>query len=89
MDRQEDISAATCLKDDKERGSLWIVFKKKIFFITFDNLMHVKYLFVCLFWLHGMWDLSVPIRDGTQAPCIWKHGVLTTRLPRTATGSLY
>ena len=40
------------------------------FFITFDNLMHVKYLLVCLFWLHGMWDLSVLIRDGTQAPCI-------------------
>ena len=31
---------------------------------------------------HGLQDLISPTRDWTQAPQQWKHGVLTTGLPR-------
>ena len=62
-------------------------FKKlfKLIYFHFYSVQEIFFLFVvvvvvCLFYLHGTWDLSSPTRDQIHVPCS-ESWVLTTRLP--------
>ena len=51
------------------------------------NLLQYCFPYVLVVWSQGMWDLSSPVRDGTQPPAL-EGKVLTTRPPGESVASL-
>ena len=49
---------------------MWTIFKAFNEFVTIWLLVHGL-----AFWLQGMWDLSVPIRNRNHTPCIEKRNL--------------
>ena len=49
---------------------MWTIFK-----VFIESVTVLLLIYVLVFWLQGMWDLSSPARDQTRTPCIQRQSL--------------